>query len=196
MKRRNGVIVILLLVLAGAIPHVVEAAVGGRLALYSDAGLAQCTLTDTSPGVADVYVVHSVQGSPVVVLGVVGISFALTPSAGFDGTWLEDIVPAGLGANGTSPSGKRVASLTCWFNDKLLLHVRYQMQGGSSSCSFLQAVPYPGDPWIEALTCGYGESIPVDGDRIFVNPDSSCPCDVPVATESTTWGRIKAMYRD
>jgi len=185
-----------LLIISLMSPAAAHAASGGRIALYSDAGLSECALTDMSAGVADVYVFHNVQGSAVLYLGVAGISFALLPSSGFDGTWLEDIVPAGLGANGTSPSGTNVGSLTCWFRDKLLLHVRYQVQGGSSSCSFLQAVPYPGFPSIDALTCGTGEPIPVDGDRIFVNPDGSCPCDVPVAIEPTTWGRIKAMYRD
>ena len=172
-------------------PADAHAAQGGRIVLYADAALSECSLTDTSPGIVDVYVVHSLQGYP----GALQAAFALAPSAGFNGAWLEDILSAGLGASGVSPSGIYVFSSTCWFNDKLLLHVRYQMQGESSPCSFLAAVPHPDWPWIVALSCGFTEPIVVDGSRIFVNPDSTCPCEVPVATESTTWGRIKAMYR-
>ena len=170
---------------------VARAAEGGRIALYSDASRSQCSLTDTNPGIVDVYVFHSLLQFPAV-----QAAFALAPSAGFNGTWLQDIVPEGLGAIGTSSSGTYVFSSTCWFNDKLLLHVRYQMQGGSSSCSFLAAVQHPDWPWIVALSCGFTEPMVVDGSRIFVNPDGTCPCEVPVATASTTWGRIKAMYRD
>jgi len=173
-------------------PAAAHAALGGRVALYSDAGLSECTLTDTSPRVADVYVVHSP-----VAYGAVGIMFKLAPSAGFDGTWIEDIFPPGMGGVGTSPSGIAVGSLSCWFNDRLVLHVRYQMQGASSSCSFVEAVPYPGFSWIITTTCGEGCELPVDGSRLLVNADESCPCEPPpLASESTTWGRIKAMYRN
>lgn len=172
-------------------PSAAHAALGGRIALYSDAGLSECALTDTNPGIVDIYVVHRLQGYP----GAQQAAFALAPSAGFNGTWLEDIVPAGLSSVGASPSGIYILSSTCWFNDRLLLHVRYQMQGGSPSCSFLAAVPHPDWPWIVALSCGFAEPIAVDGSRILVNPDGSCPCESPVATESATWGRIKAMYR-
>ena len=176
-------------------PLVVRAALGGRIALYSDAGLSECSLKDTSPGAADVYVVHRITGSNAAA-GVTGVMFALVPSPGFSGTWIEDIVPLGLNRNGTSPTGIGVGYSTCRFGDLLVLQVRYQMQGTSSSCSFLEAIAYPSFPWILTTTCGEGDPIPVDGTRLMVNANQSCLCEGPLAVESSTWGRIKAMYKD
>jgi hypothetical protein len=34
---------------------------------------------------------------------------------------------------------------------------------------------------------------PATGGDIVVNPDGSCMCDIPV--ESTTWGKIKELYK-
>jgi hypothetical protein len=178
-------------------PAIAHADFAGRLALYSDASLSQCSLTDTSPGIADIYVVHRIAGTPAA-LGVVGSIFAIAPSAGFNGTWLEDIVPAGLTRNGTSPTGIAVGyGGSCRFADLLVLHVRYQMQGTSPPCSSVEVVPHPAYPWmIITTTCGFGDELPVEGGRAIVNADQTCPCDHPVAAQPSTWGRIKAMYRD
>lgn len=176
-------------------PADMYAASYGRIMLYSDAGLSECSLTNMGSGITDVYVVHSTSGTDGANLDFTGIVLRLTPSTGFNGAWLEDIVPAGMSSNGTSPSGIGIGYGTCRFGELLALHVRYEMQGPSLSCSFVEAVPYPSYPWIIETTCGEGLEFPVDDGRIFVNPDSSCPCEAPLATEPTTWGRIKAMYR-
>lgn len=168
------------------------ASIASRLALYSDAAMSQCSLTDTNAGIADVYVVHR----ELPFQGAVGSVFEVAASAGFVGTWLEDISPAGLTRNGTSQSGIAVGyGGVCKFTDLLILHVRYQMQGTSTPCSFLQASPYPGFPWIFTTTCGDDTELPVEGGRLIVNADQTCPCGT-VATQPSTWARIKAMYRD
>ena len=35
----------------------------------------------------------------------------------------------------------------------------------------------------------------MDGVGLTVNANPSCPCELPVATTATTWGRVKALYR-
>ena len=195
MSSRLFLVQILIGCVFSMIPLAANAGWGGRVELYSDGALSQCTLTDTGPGVGDIYVFHRM--SELTILdGTVGIMFRLGSSAGFTGTWLEDIIPSGLLASGTSQSGIIVGD-GCWHDtDVIVLHARYQMLGTSQSCSFIEVLPRPGYPWIETVTCGFGDFLPVDGDRIQVNPDASCPCEIPVATESTTWGRIKAIYRN
>jgi len=58
MKTRLALIQILTgcLLLIGSITA--DAGLGGRIELYSDAALSRCTLTDTSPGTAEIYVLH------------------------------------------------------------------------------------------------------------------------------------------
>jgi hypothetical protein len=180
----------------GCVSQAAHATDGGRVALYSDASLSQCTLSDAGPGTADIYVVHRIAGSDAAAYGVVGIMFSLAPSAGFNGTWLEDIVPAGMLGNGISPSGIAVGYISCRSVDTVVLNARYQIYGTSSTCSNLEAAPHPNNCCIITSTCTFQDFLEVDGGRLVINADQSCLCDATVATESTTWGRIKAMYRD
>jgi hypothetical protein len=190
-------IAVLVLIGSLVVTGAVQAATGGRIDLYSDAALSACSLTDTEPGIASVYVVHRIAGFPVVVDGTVGILFRLVSSTGFTGTWIDDVFPAGMIPSGTSQSSIAVAyGGLCMRSDVLVLQARYQMQGASPPCAFVETAPYRDYFAILASPCGL-DPLPVDGEHIYVNPDASCPCDVPpVATDSSTWGRVKALYRN
>jgi hypothetical protein len=178
-------------------PPAAEAAFGGRVAMYSDAGLSVCSLVDAAPQIADVYVVHITAGS-VMESDASGIQLRLTSSAGFTGTWLEDVIPSGMSHAGTSQSGIGIGyGATCPTSGIILmLQARYQMHGTSAECSFVEAGPYPNLLSIASTTCYFFDELPVDGDRLQVNPDPSCSCEGAVATKPTTWGQIKAMYRE
>jgi len=72
--------------------------------------------------------------------------------------------------------------------DVIVLSVTYLLPGTSSACSCLRIVPYPGDePYIVCNGCDFMELPCSGGGSLHVN------CTVPV--ESTTWGRVKALYR-
>jgi hypothetical protein len=164
-----------------------------RIELYSDEALSECALADASRGIGDVYAVHHIE-DPV---GARALYFRLVSSPGFSGTWLEDIVRAPAWATiGTSQTGFAIQYPSpCPTTSILVLQARYQLFGTSSPCSFVEAVPWNGICCIVTLSCWTTAEYPVDGDRIHVNLDASCPCGVPVATEPTTWGRVKALYR-
>lgn len=165
-----------------------------RIELFSDEALSQCALTDANSGIGNVYVVHHIADP----LGTDALYFRLVSSPGFTGTWLEDIVRAPARATiGTSQAGFAIAyPMPCPTGSILVLQARYQLFGTSSPCSFVEAAPWEGICCIIVLGCWNTAEYPADGDRIHVNPDVSCSCAVPVATEPTTWGRIKAMYRN
>jgi hypothetical protein len=169
---------------------------GGRVALFSDAGLSKCSLTDSSPQIIDVYVAHITTGS-LAESDAASIQFRITSSPGFTGTWLEDIVPTGMSHFGASQSGIGIGYGSCpTAGTILVLHLRYQLQGTSTPCSFLEAGPYPNLCCVATQTCYFFNELPVDGGRLQVNPDQSCPCEATLAIEPSTWGRIKAMYRN
>jgi len=167
-----------------------EAATGGRLLLFSDASLSQCALVDNSFQVADIFIVHDLE------LDSKLIRFRLEASSGFNGTWIDDIVPSGVTViAGDSPTGIQLDYGECPTDALLILRARYQLFGSSTPCSYLRTVAYPGDGSIEMMTCHF-DNWPVDADTLFVNADETCPCSSSVGVETTTWGRVKALYRD
>ena len=171
-----------------------DAATYGWLFLYSDAGHTDCTLVDNTPRFVDVYVVHKIDN-----IGDVGgdaylLAFRLSASVGFTGTWIQEVVPAGITKVGTSPAGIAMGYNACRTGDVEVLRVTYQLFGTSSPCSSLQATAYPGYDFIYTQDCSFTDRA-VAGRALVVNQDASCPCQIPVAAEPTTWGHVKALYR-
>jgi len=163
----------------------------GRISLYSDATSTECTLADSEPRFGDVFVVHNI--GPIAGNAYL-VRFRLSASAGFTGSWVQDFVPAGMSAIGTSPNGIAISYQACRTGDIPILRVTYQLFGTSSPCSFLQAGAYPGTDFIETMDCSF-DSYPVEGGALVVNSNESCPCQGPVAVQPTTWGQVKALYR-
>ena len=66
--------------------------------------------------------------------------------------------------------------------------------GHGQPCCDYPVLPAPPEPGVQVYRCDdriyhYGT-----GRGVIINPDASCPCDTPLATESTTWGRVKSLY--
>jgi len=66
----------------------------------------------------------------------------------------------------------------------------------ASPCCELYAVGSPtqfnGTPGI--ANCSFVEYAATGG-RVLINADSTCPCQQPLATQQSTWGGVKALYR-
>lgn len=168
-----------------------NAALVGRISLYSDAASTLCALADNEPRLGEMFIVHNVGD---VAGNAYLVRFQLTASAGFTGSWVQDILPPGMSAVGTSPNGIAINYQACRSGDVSILRVTYQLFGTSSQCSFLQASAYPGIDFIEAMDCSF-DSHAVAGGTIVVNPNETCPCPEPVPVQTSTWGRVKALYR-
>jgi len=161
----------------------------GRISLYSDAASTQCTLADNEPRLGEVFIVHNTNPYDAYL-----ISFQLTASPGFAGSWVQDVVPAGMSAVGTSPNGIAIHYQACRKGDVSILRATYQLFGTSSQCSFVRASAYPGFGFIEASGCSF-EMYEVAGGALVVNPNETCPCPEPVPVQTSTWGHVKALYR-
>lgn len=168
-----------------------SAATFGHVSLYGDAASTECTLTDDQPRTADVFVVHHIGEY---VADAYLLAFRVAASAGFTGSWLQDIVPTGMFAVGTSPDGMTIGYQACRTGDVPVLRITYQLFGTSSPCSSLQVAAYPDIGFIETSNCSF-EIFMVEGGSIVVNADDSCPCQMPVPVKQTTWGAVKAIYR-
>jgi len=151
-----------------------------KLRIYSDVALTDSTLNDHSPRVANLYIVHDMFGGT-------GIRFRIAPSAGFTGVWLSETSP--FVTVGNSGSDLSIGYGSCLFGPVLVLTVTYQFFGTSSACSEAHISPPPGFGCV--LAASYGCAFV----EICVYDLGVLPVNCPIAVESTTWGRVKALYR-
>jgi hypothetical protein len=151
----------------------------GRIAIFSDVGMTDSKLVDISPRTANIYV--AVIGSN----GATGVTFRVAPAPGFTGVRLSEA--SSFQTVGSSPTSIAVGYGSCLVGDFVILTVTYQLFG-TSSCSSLTISAPQGHTIPICTPCSFAD-VPCDGfDALQVN------CTVPV--ESTTWGQIKALYRD
>jgi hypothetical protein len=77
-----------------------------------------------------------------------------------------------------------------------IVRLTYQLYGTSARCSFLEVLPYPGFQSILALDCNYDLLPARTGGYMWVNYNRGCgSLWCILATEPTTWGKVKALYR-
>ncbi len=154
-----------------------------ELRIYSDAALTDATISDDGPRIVNLYVVE--KGS---FQGAVGVIFSVKPSAGFTGVWLRD--SSSFATVGHTPSSLNVGYGACIPPPILIVTMTYQLFGTSEPCSDLHIAPGDGQPFVITpdTNCLFTEGIITDLGRLHVN--------CPVATEPTTWGKVKALYRN
>lgn len=150
-----------------------------KLLLFSDAALTDSTLNDSAPDFLSVYVVHTNFWN-----GVTYVRFSIEPTAGFTGVWIGET--SQYLVLGTSTTDLSVTYAACLVDPVLVLTVTYQLFGSSSPCSGLKIAPAAGQPCVLTDLC-FGERCVTGRGTLQVN--------CPVATEATTWGRVKALYR-
>jgi hypothetical protein len=166
----------LLLLLSFAVP----ASAQDELFIYSDAALTQSSLDDSTPRTVTVYVAGYLFGSAY-------LRFSVKPTSGFTGVWLGDT--SSFAMLGQSPTDIQIAFDACIYSTSfVVLTISYQLFGTSEPCSELRTAP--ADGFTTALTlsnCGFAE--------LPVKTVSSIRVNCAVATEPTTWGKVKSLYR-
>lgn len=151
-----------------------------ELFIYSDAALTQSSLDDNTPQTVTLYVAGYLFGST-------GLRFSIKPTSGFTGVWLGDTSP--FAKIGQSPTDIAIAFNDCIYSSSfVVLTISYQLFGTSAACSELRTAPADGFSSAISLStgCGFAE--------VPVKTVSSIRISCPVATESTTWGQVKALY--
>ncbi len=111
-------------------------------------------------------------------------------SPGFAGTWVGDNSP--FLTFGTSAAGIVIGFENCEVPPFEVLQTTYTLYGTSSPCAFLEVAAHPDYPQGLAFPNCYADFTPAIGGRLTINPDGTCP---PLPVETSTWGRVKALYR-
>jgi hypothetical protein len=175
-----------------------------EIGLFADSSGGSCDIQDSGPGVVTVQVWHGANVEPLVL----GSRFKLELSPGATLTYLYETVYVPV-LEGDTQSGITLCYGTCRQAPAIVAAVTYQTYGTSATCSSIEVVPHPDADGIESIGCEAGFRTAV-GYQLNINANAGdCPvCEgtlygetsgfdfcQPIATERSTWGEIKALYR-
>jgi hypothetical protein len=155
----------------------------GRIAIFSDEALTDPYLLDDGYRQVDIYVGH------VDHYGVTGSQFMIQVDPGFTGHYLGETSPWSPIVIGTAMTGMSVSYAQCAVADLIVVKLTFFLSGTSSPCSGLSVVGHPDSYTGDEICvgCSFVE-IPCD-------PPGALQVNCTVPVESTTWGRVKALYR-
>jgi hypothetical protein len=157
----------------------------GTLELFADRAGTACVLADT-PYFQSIYVFQTGGASST------GVRFSAPRPACWNATWIGDNWGSGAKV-GSSQSDVTVGFGVCRPLPVLVLEIQYLAGGTATPCCKYEIKPIARFAY---TNCNFFELPMVVGPRaVTINPDESCPCMVPVSTEESTWGRVKALYR-
>jgi len=161
----------------------------GTLELFGDRSATSCLLAHT-PFIESVYVIQT-GGLATTGVGV----FSAPKPACFNAVWIGDVNPPAGTKIGSSQTSITVAVGVCRPLPAVILEIQYLAGGTSTPCCIYNLALMPGIP-LKYTGCDFGERPMILGPHsVTINPDPSCACDAPLATEPSTWGRVKSLYR-
>jgi hypothetical protein len=161
----------------------------GNITVFADEAAASCSITDQTPGPITVYVMHTNMS------GMAVSDFKVAESIGFLATYISETIET-IGHVGDFRNGITLAYGTCRDGPLLLGSISYQGHGTSTPCSYLEVVAWR-YPWPYTTNCTEHDYQAPPLGRLYVNAQpGECPLWCSVATEQSTWGRVKALYRD
>jgi hypothetical protein len=120
--------------------------------------------------------------------GNVAIRFKITVPTGMSIIGFNTIyVPVGSVVNDLS-----VAFGVCISTTTVVGQLQVLSNTASPTCSYISVVAADNFATPIAADCSFGE-YPMKTGQAIVNPDGTCQCSV--ATQPTSWGKVKALYR-
>jgi len=176
---------LILCLVAFATPALALNGVGDISAYADDQGNDCNILAPGGGGLLHVYVVHKFQPGDegtycrfkgVWPTGLTFFSFSVGPYVSI-GNFATDI---------------SVAYGTCQTTTVTVGDALFQTVTASPTCSYFDLIAADGQATPLATRCDFGE-FEVGVGQGIVNPDGTCQCTI--ATEPTSWGKVKALYR-
>ena len=162
------------------------------LNIYTDNQRTSCLITDVAPGPISLYVFH--ENTPEAVWS----RFRVVADEGFTAVFVSHSVPPGFLYLGEPMVDYTVSYGGCWIGTFLVTTLVFDAFGTSEPCArvWLDDAPSSYLPG-ELLTsdCTEGLKIPVTNGPAVANYIVACPAWCIVATETSTWGSVKALYR-
>lgn len=170
-----------------------SAAAQNRVELYADTQMSTCSISEPiSPPIVQVHAFLKAQGL------VTGVRFkAPKPDCWVGATWLGDA--SIYGGIGNSQSDWSVGFGQCLTGDSGV-HIgamSYLISGQALACCVVDALPAIQFVYTDCASPFFLEHPLSPSKPLIVNPDNTCGCQggIVLRTESTTWGRVKSLYR-
>lgn len=170
------------------------AAAQNRVELYADNQMATCSISEpVSPPIVQVHVflVGPVSST--------GARFRVPkPDCWVGATWLGDALAPNMGAAaGTSQSDWSIGFGHCAAGPAVYMAaISYLITNQALPCCIVDALPAGQFAFTD---CGdFNEFDLLESKPLVVNPNESCGCQggIVLKTETSTWGRVKALYQD
>ena len=162
-----------------------------KIGVYADPTGSNCHLVDTQVGPVSYYVVVTGENTA-------AVSFAAPmPACMIGTTWISDtpVYPITLG---DSQSGTDIGFGACFGSPNHVLTMNYVVGGQTEVCCCYPVLPSPTNPsgCVDIVLCA-GPVFCYTGEISLINSSEECPtCDhcLTVSAESTSWGRVKALF--
>ena len=159
----------------------------GAPGLFADNQGLACNITVPVGSPLTVYVVHK---SPSGATGSVWrLSAPTGPTFFYNG---GSVGNANILSIGDPVSGISLAYGGCINGDFLIYSLNFFATAPVAPCTYMRLVEDPTQPAPISVDCNFAE-VPVVAGQGILNATVACDCDV--ATESTTWGKVKSLYR-
>jgi len=167
-----------------------------RIGVYADVGGTNCSFNPAAFALQNLYVVHEVDGGAKV------SKFKVNDLSGMTSTGAS--VQAPFLSIGTFPLGIEIAYPTCQIGKIVIGTLGYFHQLEVMDCSrSVEIVAHPGSQVpgeVVVVDCGepFGAIEVAQGGRAWggTDPVACGDCyEPPLATQESTWGGIKALYR-
>jgi hypothetical protein len=176
-------VIALVLVVAPLLAH----AQTGVLELFGDRAGSSCVLADT-PNFQSVFVFLTGGGPATGVF-----SFSAPRPACWNTVWLSDNWAPNAGKLGGSQTSISIFFGECRSAPWPVVEILYLAGGTATPCCQYEVVVSAATAY---AACDFSEPPVVVGPRsVTIKSDQTCPCDLPLETESMTWGHVKALYQ-
>jgi hypothetical protein len=157
----------------------------GSIGVFSDTGGGDCNITDKVGVVTAEIVLVNSEGST-------HVSFAVQESEGVEMVYADETVHFALKL-GDTRGGIQITFGACLTGSIHLATVRYGGSGTTSACEAIRVVPHPTVGSVRIYDCEQNPYTATGGGSALVRNDGGCSCSV--AAETSTWGRVKSLYR-
>jgi hypothetical protein len=173
-----------------------------RLEFHSDEALSSCELAVSSPGLIKVHMLVTGQGGPLA-----GLSFrAIKPACMRSAVWIADVweqttvrVYYGTTQNGVDvipDCPPNTPPFVARYLPVYLGWIWFSVTEPTDPCCIYEPAKKPSDPYMYLIMCSdFGADKPMTAGKLVMNPNDTCRCDLPLATQQSTWGGVKALYR-
>jgi len=161
----------------------------GPISAYADPTGTSICLYDTEEGILTVYILHNPDWE--ITRNANTSQFAAPKPSCLDGTYMDESTP--FLHLGDSQSGIVITYAGCQSGGPfLILTIRYLVHGATPPGCGYWVVPDPAVGYVAYVDCSSTVHVTTGGVAI-INGDEYV-CD-PVGTETSTWGRVKGLYR-